>query len=317
MERPIFIVGLPRTGSTLLQNVFSRNDYLCRLLEMHFLTPLRVDFRSFLKQHVGDLEKEENIRKMTELLFVEPRIPGIKKGGFWIQEIHQVDTSSFQEKLFQAIKESDRTIGSIFKCLIEVYREMRGQQRLLVRFPVYPNYIPRLIKWYPECKVMHLIRDPRAIAISKQNDPGGVQVLMKKYPLLRNKAGSFVLRKTMVLFVIIQYNWCSRLHKRFQKYKNYSLVKYEDLLLNPKPTIIEVCKHTEIEFNEEMLVPGKGQRSSITNERKEGLDTSAAFRWMDKIGSFEKSLITILTRRSMKRFGYDPKRYLDIANKSV
>jgi len=85
--------------------------------------------------------------------------------------------------------------------------------------------------------------------------------------------------------------------------------RYEDLLNSPEPTIRELCAHTGIDFSEEMLHPDKGQASSITDQKKEGFDQSAAFRWKKHITPVENGLITLLTGRSMRRFGYFPRKY--------
>jgi hypothetical protein len=53
-----------------------------------------------------------------------------------------------------------------------------------------------------------------------------------------------------------------------------------------------------------MLNPKKGQYSSITGEKKSGLDKEAAFRWQNVISPFEKNLMSILAKSSMQRLGY-------------
>lgn len=303
MEKPIFIIGLPRSGSTLWLNIFAQNPKIYRMGEMHFLTPFRKDFRYFLRKHVGDLSSEENINKMIELIFSSEPVSGIT-GPFWHYDIAQVNTPRLKKILFNKIKESDKSIESIFKIFIEEITYFKGYTRSCMKFPVYINHVPQLLQWYPECKIIHIIRDPRAIAASRTNDPGGTQQKIKKYPYL-----AFVIRKLMIFFVIAQYIWASRLHCKYKNIKNYSLFCYEDLLAEPESVVKKLCEFTEIDFVPEMLAPKEGQASSITGKKRKGFDKKAASRWRNVISPFEGKIITLFTQGSMKRFGYDPKSH--------
>jgi hypothetical protein len=72
----------------------------------------------------------------------------------------------------------------------------------------------------------------------------------------------------------------------------------------------EVCSFIDVQFTEDLLHPEKGrhehQRSSLTGEQKKAFDASAAVRWQEVIPVTDRWLITILTKRSMKKLGYDP-----------
>jgi len=303
MASPIFIIGLPRSGSTLWLNVFAENPNIFRMGEMLFLTPWRKDFRYFLRRKVGDLSDERNIEKMIELIFSDENVRGIT-GSFWQYDIANVNNTLLKKKLFHRILESDKSIESIFKILIEEITHFSGYNRCCMKFPVYVNFVPELLQWYPECKIVHIIRDPRAMAISRKNDPGGTSKKIKKYTSLR-----FIIKMIMVFFVVCQYIWTSRLHCKYKKFKNYSLFKYEDLLADPEKVIRELCKFTEIDFVPEMLVPSEGQASSVTGKRQKGFDKKSASRWKTVISPLENIIITFLTKESMRRFEYDPKNH--------
>lgn len=304
MENPIFIVGLPRTGSTLWHNIISMNPEIFRLTEMLFLTPVRKDFRYFIRKQVGNLSNDENVEKMIELIFSHEAIPGIT-GAFWqFKNIEVVKDSKLKNEIYYKIKESDKSLDSIFKILIEEITCFSGFSRCCIKFPVYVNYVPKLLEWYPKCKIIHIIRDPRAMAMSRKNDPG-TAIKIKKYPSL-----GFIIKKIMVLFVILQYIWTSKLHCKYKEFENYTLFRYEDLLVDPESVIKELCEFTEIDFFLEMIKPQKGrhehQPSSLTGKQQRSFDVKTASRWTTAISPLEKWIITVMTKRSMKRFGYDP-----------
>lgn len=302
MDNPIFIVGLPRSGSTLWAKILEKNENILRFREMFFLRPWRKDFRYFYRKKVGDLSINKNISKMITLIFSDKKKSGIDE-TFW-EDIGKLNNENLKDKLYNRIKESDRSIESIFKIIIEETTKFKGYNRCFVKFPVNFNYIPKLLQWYPQCKVLHITRDPRATAISKTNDPGGTARLIKRYSQISHL--SYFIKKIMIFFVIFQYNWESKVHIKCKKYQNYKLFRYEDLLLNPEKTIRELCDFSEIEFNKKMLYPGEGEESSLTGKKRKGFDKKAASRWKKVISPFEKKIVTFFTKNSMERFGYDP-----------
>ncbi|MEN8134279.1 MAG: sulfotransferase [Thermodesulfobacteriota bacterium] len=300
MNNPIFIIGLPRSGSTLWHNIIARNEEICRIGEMHFLTPWRKDFRHFCKKHVGDLQNNNNVKKMVDLIFSQETTPGLN-AWFWNAELQRVNNNDLKEKIYSGILVSDRSLGSIFKIFIENITVYSGLKRCCVKFPVYPSHIPQLLQWYPRCKIVHITRDPRATSISRTNDPGGTQQLKRKYPLI-----TFLIQKIMIYFNVAQYCWTSRLHSKYKAIDNYALFRYEDLLAYPEKTIRKLCHFIEIDFDEKMLTPKAAQKSSVTGKRAKGFDKKAGTRWEKVISPFDKLLITMLTKRSMTKFGYAP-----------
>lgn len=308
MDNPIFIVGLPRSGSTLLHNIIVMNPRIFRLAEMHFLSPWRKDFRYFVRKYVGDLSFEKNVEKMIDMIFSTKTIDGIT-GAFWrFENINVVYNPEIKKKLCSKIIQSDRSIGSIFKILIEEITHLSGYKRCCVKFPVYVNYVPELLKWYPGCKVVHVTRDPRAIAMSKKNDPGGTAIKLAKHPRF-----GFFMRQIRVFFVIVQYIWTSKLHCKYKQNNNYKLIQYEDLLENPEKIVKELCQFIDIDFTRKILELHQGQHdhqpSSLTKKKQRKFDRTAAYRWKKVISPLEKMIITWFTKGSMKKFGYDPQNH--------
>ncbi len=300
MKNPIFIVGLRRSGSTLWLNIFAQHPEIYRMGEMFYLNQWRKDFRFFLRHTVGDLSNENNIDKMIEAMFSRRLEPGLAN-PFWFYDIEKVNNNEFKTVLRNRLMKSNKSLESIFKIIIEEITEFKGCGRCCMKFPVSVNYVPKLLEWYPECKIIHITRDPRAIAISKTNDPGGTKIRMQKHPHLR-----FAIRQMMINYVILEYMWTSKLHSKYKGIKNYALFKFEDLVAEPEKTIRRLCEFTEIDFIPEMLYPKAGQASSVTGKTSEGFNKKAAKHWKESIHPYEEKFITSMTLNSMKRFEYDP-----------
>jgi hypothetical protein len=297
---PILLVGLPRSGSTLWTNAIGSHPDTAIFTEMHYMMPWRRDFR-YVMHSVGKLSIDDNVKRLVKAMFADPPMPGLAPRGFYFwKQIRELEAAGLPAALEQRILAlPERTIGAIFRCLIEEATRCRGKRRALVKFPVYPIYLEELSAWWPAAKIMHISRDPRALAASKTNDPGGVGKLKQKYPALRG-----VLPFAGKAFAVAQYIWTSHAHERFVSNPNYRLFLYEQLVADPRQTIAEVCRFCNLEFNESMLHPIAGQASSVTGEKAAGFDQSRMHGWQRVLSPREARLIVRATRGSMRRFGY-------------
>jgi len=308
-KSPIFIVGPHRSGSTLWHNVISLCPGVMRLTDPRFLSDWRhKDFRYFLKTQVGDLSIDENVDAMVEMCFSKRNLPGLDSTFWRFENIDAVKNPELTKEIARKIKVTDRSLGAIAKILVDEITRFSGCHRACVKFPVDVGHIPELLTWFPDCKIMHITRDPRAVAMSKTNDPSGTALRILEHPRL-----AWFIRKIAVGFVIAQYRWTARLHRRFKDLSNYRLFKYEDLLAQPEKVLRELCSFIGTDFIEDMLEPQKGrhehQPSSLTGGQRKAFDVSAAVRWQAVISPIDKWIITILTKQSMKRLGYDPKTH--------
>ncbi len=306
MKSSIFIVGPHRSGSTLWHNLIAMCPSIMRLTDPRFLTQGRhKDFNCFLRTQVGDLSVDENVDKMVELCFAKKNISGLDSTFWRFENIDAVKDPELKKEISRRIKKSDRSLGAIARILIEEITRFSGCDRTCVKFPVDVEHTPELIAWFPDCRVMHITRDPRAMAMSKTNDPSGTAIKVLQHPRL-----AWLIRKLAVWFVIAQYRRAARLHRQFRHLTNYQLFRYEDLLAEPERTLKEVCRFIGIEFREDLLHPERGlhehQRSSLTGKQPKAFDVSAAVRWQEAISPIDKWLITTLTRTSMKVLEYDP-----------
>jgi hypothetical protein len=303
---PIFIVGPHRAGSTLWHNLIAMGPGILRLAESRFLGyPRQKDFRYFLRTQVGDVSEDENVDRLVRLCFSRRPVPGL--GGVlwkWVG-IELADNPALQQAIARKIKNSDRSLGTIARIMIEELTRFSGSNRACVKFPVDVRHIPELMDWFPDGKVVHITRDPRALAMSKSNDPSGTAPLVQKYPYL-----SWPIRKAALAMVISNYRLSAKMHGRLKDEPNYRLFRYEDLLADPEKTLRELCEFIGTEFLEDMLEPQKGehehQPSSLTGKQQKAFDPEAAIRWRGVISPLDNVLLAWATHSSMRQLGYDP-----------
>jgi hypothetical protein len=245
---------------------------------------------------------------MVDLCFSKKSIPGLE-GAFWrFEGIEAANDPALKKEIVQRIKASDKSLGAIAKIIIEEVTRFSDYQRACVKFPVDVGHIRELTEWFPDGKVVHITRDPRALAMSKSNDPSGTAIRVVEHPRL-----AWVIKKITVWLTIVQYQSSARVHRQFKNVRNYRLFRYEDLLAEPERVLKELCDFIEVDFTAEMLQPQKGQHehqpSSLTGKRQKGFDPTAATRWRTVISLFDYWLISCFTIGSMKKLDYDPKTH--------
>jgi hypothetical protein len=248
---------------------------------------------------------DKEVDKMIELCFARKNLPGLDSTFWRFENITAANDPELKREISRRIKESDRSLGAIARILIEEVTSFSRCDRACVKFPVDVGHLSELLAWFPDSRIVHITRDPRAMAMSKTNDPSGTAIKVFKHPRLAS-----LIRKLSTFLVIQKYRQAARVHRRFRHLSNYKLFRYEDLLAEPQKTLRELCAFIQAEFTEDLLHPEKGlhehQPSSLTGKQQKAFDPSAAIRWQDAISAFDKWLITSLTKRSMRTLGYDP-----------
>jgi hypothetical protein len=306
MNGPIFIIGPHRSASTLWFNLIASRAGILRLAEPRFMGARRQrDFRFFLKTQARDLSTEADIERLVEVCFSRKNRPGLECAFWRFEGVPVADNTELKKEIARRLINSDRSIGAIARIFIEEMVRFSGKTRACVKFPVDVRYIPELIAWFPDCRILHITRDPRAMATSKLNDPFGTAMRVWEHPRL-----AWLIRKITVWFVVAQYRASARYHRRFEGLKNYRLFRYEDLLAEPEKTLRDLCAFTGCEFTPDMMEPENGehehQPSSLTGKRQKEFDRQAAVRWQKVIPRVDCWAVNFLTKGSMRILGYDP-----------
>lgn len=277
--------------------------------EPRFLgAPRQKDFKYFLETHVRDCSNDSEIENMVKLCFSRRSLPGLE-GAFWrFKDIPVVDDTEFKNRVLRAIKQSDRTLGAIAAITIEELVRSAGCSRACVKFPVDIRHVRELIEWFPNCRIVHITRDPRGLAMSKSNDPSGTALKVKKHP-----GFAWLIRKAALLHVVREYRVAARVHRQLRQLSNYRLFRYEDLLASPESTIRALCEFIDVDFSADMLEPQKGrhehQPSSLTGRKQKAFDREAAVRWRNVISWIDNLMILALTRKSMVALDYEPQTH--------
>lgn len=145
-KSPFFIVGSPRSGTTLLQTLLDAHPALCIPPESHVFDHFGEIFRCY-----GDLGRPGNAEKFVRDLLSDERI---KRWGL------EIKPAEFCRPL------RERTLREIVSRLFGLYADLRGKARWGDKTPEHTLHMQEIRSVFPDACFIHLVRDGRDVAES-------------------------------------------------------------------------------------------------------------------------------------------------------
>ena len=218
-ERPIFVIGYERSGTTLLMAMLGCHPRL-GFPEVGWLFP-----RIYPWRHTyGDLSVDKNFRILIdEMLF------GLNQ-PLWGMNMNP---ATAVDEIFSLVRE--RSFAGVFAAMHERYLREVGKPRWGQKTPNNLYFVPQILDCFPNAQFVLITRDGRDASVtSMQSAFGAGNIYGAAYTW--DKANSFV--------------------KPFRsKYSaaTWMDVKYEDLCHRPEEVLRKVCDFLGEEYSPTML----------------------------------------------------------------
>jgi hypothetical protein len=297
----IFVVGVARSGTTMLRFLLESSPRIAIARENHFMGHVfgRRGARHFFRR-AGDIADDDAVRRVVDMIYSGEyeRVSGWRKPSpywYWLKD------NVARDEVEATLLAEERTERGMFRAFMRIYADQAGKPVMGEKTPVHLNYTDTLLEWFPEAKVIHMLRDPRAVYVSdryrRQSRARWPYTWLDKVPLL--------LESYLLVLTVFAWSRAVRLHPRLAKQypDNYRLFRFEDVVTKPDEMLPEVFSFLGVEMPQGEwsvgLTAKHGMRSS-----DEGIDPNAASRWRERIHPFAKRFLELFLRRSMRRYGY-------------
>jgi hypothetical protein len=298
----IFIVGVPRSGTTLLRYVLEESDRVAIARENHFMGHIlgRRGARHFFRR-VGDLKNDESVKALVEMLYSGEyaKLTGWRKPSpYWTWLVNSVPREELERRLLAA----ERSERGMFRAFLRLYADVLGKPVMGEKTPAHLRFVDELLEWYPKAKVIHILRDPRAVYVSDRYR----RQTKNHWPYTRMRQVPLLLETYLLILTSLSWRRALSRHRRLEKKHkgNYMLVRFEDLVRKPDETLPAVFKFLGMaapqQAASDVAVPQKhGMRGS-----EEGIDPKAADRWRERIKAPARRFLELTLRGPMRRYGY-------------
>jgi hypothetical protein len=272
---PFFIVGVHRSGTTLLRYMLSSSPRIYIPPESDFIP------RFFLKKPLVPLD-ERGVGKMLGIIFNRYRF--VKE---WQGERPQ--SHSFYTTM------EPKTPAGFLDYLYRSYAEQKGAVRWGDKTPIYSSYMDLIHQIFPQAKFIHIIRDGRDVALSMLEKWGKKEIHIDIYFAARN--------------------WVRRIKqaqaagKRLGSNYYYELT-YESLVASPEQELLTICNFLEEPFIEEMATHHQQARQQIESGSfheavRQPANKSRIGRWREEMSAAELRLFEQVAGPLLTELGYE------------
>ncbi|RMD86125.1 MAG: sulfotransferase [Calditrichaeota bacterium] len=294
-QRPIFILGAHKSGTSLMRSLLDGHPHLFALpLETHYFhfSHHWVDY-DYRKQLPDNLPVEKIVKNLCEHVHYwntveDPYSDSIGKGLFNEERFHEYLSTLPSNATHKEILE--KYFEGIYYSVVGT--ELPSDIRIVEKSVEHAEFALNLYHFFPKAKFIHIIRNPYSNFVSFRK----FKSVKYGYPLLPRILKSL-------------YNSYYYLYKNKELIPEYFILRYEDLVTHPSEVMKKVSDFLELEFKDILLTPtymGKSWAgNSMSGERFEGISSSTLENWKKNIYPVEVYYLNRLFPFIFQEFNYE------------
>jgi hypothetical protein len=275
---PVFLVGCPRSGTTLLQRMLDAHPFVAITPETHFVRRFW-----FGRYKYRPLTNDEPFERLVNDIIGMPEFADM-----------QLDPEAFRADAGRV----PRKVPALFDLLLRSFRDRRGARIVGEKTPNHLLYMPILQRFFPRARFVHIVRDPRAVVSSWKTVPWSTGTIAGDAGVWR------------------RYMRTARMHPPSRG--SLYVMHYENLTTAPDRELRGVCDFLGIPYVPAMLAFHERATDTLDLAREPwkknaALPVQARSRddWRQTLAAAEVAEIEGVCRGEMVRHGYQPENAAD------
>lgn len=278
---PLFIVGVGRSGTTLLSFILDNHSRIAIPHESHF-------FLSYFKNLplFGDLSQNVNRERLVRSILGEFHL------SLWEPRVEFGDINLANCTSLSA------TIAEIY----QVYARKRNKDIWGDKTPAYTAHIHVLHRLFPEARYIHLIRDGRDVARSIVRQYWGPNNFIEALRYWKETVSAACKMLDMLPH-----------HQVLE-------LRFEDFVVAPKRHLQQIMDFMGLEYEDQMLsaqLENSQARLRTLGDRKIRSDhvklamaplSSEAFKWKHHLSGADQAIAWEIAGEVLSELGYEPGR---------
>lgn len=285
----VFVTGASRSGTTMLARMLGAHSEVMTFNELHYFGSI---------WDPTDHERQFSGRELSEIAAL---LLARQTNGLWGGRPSDVERA-WGRRLVRELSTEQCTAAGLYAAVLKQLSQDAGKSFACEQTPRNIFYARRLLDIYPNAHVVHIVRDPRAVLASQKNRWKLRRLGADHLPvseMLRNRVNYHPV--TMGQLWMKSTEEASRLldHPRFM------LVRFEDLVADPKASSRRICGSLGLNYESGMLnIPRWGSSNVEHTMENTGVSAEVTDQWRHKLSIGEALLCEKITHPMMQRFGY-------------
>jgi len=262
IDRPIFIIGVERSGTTLLYSIMANHPELYWLSRLDSVVPNNPCISSLVRRAVSALVKTRYIAVPGAISRSEGLLPPSECLPYWRRIFHwgSEDNYLIDDDYF-AETDVENNIKAFLHHDLKARLFWMRKKRLLFKWPGFSLKIRFLNTVFPDALFLHMIRNPvtNFLSLIRAKEESEEKFWGIKIPGWRNllsadKRLQAAMQIKVTLETIEEDVSKVRVHDR------YLQVRYESLIDSPKETLMQILRFCDLRYVPEIEEATKGIR---------------------------------------------------------
>ena len=276
-DQPIFVVGAPRSGTTLLAATLAAHSRIICGPETQF-------FNSLLPDRLADAINDRRwprsatsaVCSLTLAWQPVVRLYGMRR-----------------RNVLRYLRNRSPSARAMLESLTQPYAERHGKARWAEKTPNHIWHLETIRLEWPEAPIIRIVRDPRDVVVSMQQLPW-----WSENSLLDNAA--------------IWVDCHNRSNPFFADDPRSDTLRFEDLVTTPETELRKLCTVIGEDYEPGMLDTSRSAEHVTTKQEpwksfvSHPIDSRHAFRWRDQLPAADAEAIAARCADGMNLFGYVP-----------
>jgi hypothetical protein len=273
---PVFVVGSPRSGTTLLYDMLlSAGNFAVYLTESNVF--------NLLAQRFGDLANRKNREKLIKV---------------WLGSKLFRASGLNAQLIERRVLDECTNYGQFLRITMEEIARSQGMRRWADNTPEHLIYLPVIRATLRDALVVHMIRDGRAVALSLDKRPD------------RGLRGAPWNKNQNLMVQGLYWEWIVRRGRKYGQPlgPDYIEVRFEDLITEPRPTLARLSEFLGQELNYDRIQQvgyGSVSRPNTSFRQEPGAEAfDPVSRWRKSFSQEQLEMFEALVGRYLEELGY-------------
>lgn len=272
---PFFVVGVQRSGTTMLRLMLDSHPSIAVPFETGFIT---VFFHKLCEY--GDLRNDANRRRLLND----------------IRSYHKVRQGDLIGNVDDILRLPVASYSDLVDTIMTQFAHRQNKIRWGDKTPFYISDMDVLYRVFPNCRIIHLVRDGRDVALSQR----GVSWAPSNIPRIAK-----------------EWAWRVTLARKIGNVlgPQYLEVQYESLVANPELVLRQICTFIDEPFAESMLAYHENGESRMPEKsmawHKSSVrppDQNKVRQWRYMMSPTDRILFENEAGEALELFGYELER---------